>query len=323
MYHLRIRCLSIAVAAFFGGIFPVNSVVGSQPVVSGPVEAPVPAKRYAFRYRFRPNELVYYDVTQKSTVVIKTAGITDTTKNETQARKHYRVISVDADGSGLLELMIDRVKMSVQFGKNVPVVYNSESSQPPPRQFRAVKKSIGRPQAKTRFAKNGELLKVTALNGSGRSVGSQLRYAPPTAANDPSHNFLIVFPKQPIAVGGSWSDRISVHVRIGKSLLRPVTLMRKYKLVSVEGHLATIRLYTSVLTPIRDPKISTQLIQRTPSGTIVFDTNRGQIVSKTVIVNNRVVGALGNKSSMRVVSKLTEKLVEPTATASAQKPAAQ
>jgi hypothetical protein len=316
----RFRCLPLAVAAIIGGIFPVDSVIGLQPATAGPVEAPLPVKRYAFRYRFRPNQLVYYDATQKSTVVIKKNGISDTTKNEKHERKHYRVVSVDADGSGLLELMIDRVNMSVQFGENDPVVFDSRSSQPPPRQFRAVKASIGRPQAKMRFARNGKLLKVTALNRAARVLGGQLRIAPATAANDPSHNFLVIFPKQQITVGESWSDRIVVQVRINRSLLRPVTLLRRYEFVSVKGHLATISLHTSVLTLVRDPKINMQLIQRTPSGTIVFDIDRGQIVSKTVTVNKRVVGALGDKSSMTVVSNLTEKLIAPTDTASAQKP---
>ena len=196
-----------------------------------PVEAPIPKQLYRLRYKFQRDDLVFYDEQQRTTKTIKGAGLVDVTKTETSARKHYRVVSVDGVGTGLLELVLDRVKMQVDFGKNTPLVkFDSDSKEQPPSQFRSVKATIGKPQVRMRLAANGELKKVLLLNRSNQRAVGQLRLAPQTDASDPSHNFLVVFPQESIAVGDSWSDRIAVDVRISKSLLRPITLLRRYSL---------------------------------------------------------------------------------------------
>ena len=105
---------------------------------------------------------------------------------------------------------------------------------------------------------------------------------------------------------------MTVDVRTGKTLVRPITLLRKHSLTSVKGNLATISISTRILSPIRDPKIRTQLIQRTPKVTVVFDLDRGVIVEKTMTINKRQIGGITENSSMHVVSKRTERLVIPT-----------
>jgi hypothetical protein len=292
---------------------PGQPVFSADTAADGPVAAPVPAKLYRLRYKFRPNELVYYDVQHRSKRTIKSVGLVDVTTTEIWARKHFRVISVDREGAGLLELIIDHVKMRVDFGKNAPLVeFDSRSKDKTPRQFQRVKASIGMPRVRMRLAANGELIQVTLLNRASQPARGQLKYAPQTDANDPSHNFLVVFPQESIAVGHSWSDRMTVDVRTGKTLVRPITLLRKHSLTSVKGNLATISISTRILSPIRDPKIRTQLIQRTPKVTVVFDLDRGVIVEKTMTINKRQIGGITENSSMHVVSKRTERLVIPT-----------
>ena len=299
----------------FRSILLVLAAVGSASFSAAADSNDDSRETYRLRYRFSPNQLVYYDVSHETTIQIKAENTSERTRHNSNARKHYRVISGSDDGQALLELVIDRVKLSVQFGKSEPVVYDSTSSDPPPAQFRTVAESIGRPQARIRFAANGKLLSVTPLKP--RDGGGQLPNAPKTPDNDPSHNFLVVFPEDPIAVGDTWTDRLTVQVRASKTLLRPVTLLRRYELTSVEDGVATISLKTSVLTPVRDPDIRTQLIQRTPAGTIRFDINRGVILSKTLTLDETEVGLFGGKGSMHVVSHRTERFV-PLETAARQ-----
>jgi hypothetical protein len=308
--HRWIACVVLGlVAVGLSGQF----ITAEEPLNDKPVEAPIPKQLFHLRYKFQRGELVFYDEQQRTTKTIKGAGLVDVTKTETSARKHYRVVSVDGVGTGLLELVLDRVKMQVDFGKKAPLVkFDSQSKKQPPAQFRRVKATIGQPQVRMRLAANGELKNVQLLHQSNRRVVGQLRSAPRTDVSDPSHNFLVVFPQESIAVGHSWSDRIDVDVRVSKSLLRPITLQRRYSLKSVKDGLATISIKTRILTPIRDPKILTQLIQRTPSGTAVFDLARGVIVEKTMTVNKRQVGGIIEKSLMHVISKRVERLVEPT-----------
>ncbi|MBT4866659.1 MAG: hypothetical protein HON53_16270, partial [Planctomycetaceae bacterium] len=284
------RWIVCVVMGFVAASLPGQLTIGEEASADSPVEAPVPKQLYHLRYKFQRGDTVFYDEQQRTTKTIKGGGLVDVTKTETSARKHYRVVSVDGVGTGLLELELDRVKMQVDFGNGAPLVkFDSESKEPPPSQFRPMMDSIGKPQVRMRLAANGELKKVQLLNRSNQRAVGQLRSAPRTDASDPSHNFLVVFPQESIAVGHSWSDRIAVDVRTTKTLLRPITLLRRYSLTSVKDGLATVSISTRILTPIRDPKILTQLIQRTPSGTAVFDLDRGVIVEKTMTINKRQV----------------------------------
>lgn len=302
-----------AVAMFVAIGLSLQSVDAADVDTDEPVEAPVPAKRYLLRYKFQPNDLVYYDVQQRSTQTVKGNGILDVTTTDSSERKHFRVISVDKEGTGLLELVIDHVKMKVKFGTSDPIEFDSQSSGPTPRQFRHIRDLIGRPRARTHITTNGELKKVVLLNRPPRAAtrGGQMLAAPDTDDTDPSHNFLVMFPKESIAVGHTWSDRITVRVRATRTLTRPITLLRRYELKSVKGNRATIAMETRILTAIRDAKILTQLIQRTPTTTAVFDIDRGLIVSRTMEINQRQVGGITEKSSMHVVTRRTEKLVTP------------
>jgi hypothetical protein len=98
---------------------------------------------------------------------------------------------------------------------------------------------------------------------------------------------------------------------VGGNLQRDVELSRRYALEQVEGDLATISMKMSVLTPINDPIVRGQLIQRTPSGEIVFDLKRGLIVSRSQKLDKIEVGVAGNDSSVRAVSEYNERMLSP------------
>jgi hypothetical protein len=55
-----------------------------------------------------------------------------------------------------------------------------------------------------------------------------------------------------------------------------------------------------------------QLIQKTPSGTIKLDIERGVIISQDVSLDKAQVGVFDGKGAMRAVSTRLETLVDPT-----------
>jgi len=115
--------------------------------------------------------------------------------------------------------------------------------------------------------------------------------------------------KTPVKIGDTWKDRFQTDVTVEKTLKKDVTLQRTYKLEKVEGSIATIKLNTGLITPINDPQIEVQLIQRSPAGTIKFDLEQGRIVSMDTVVNQTVLGAFGPKSLMSAVTNSKEKLL--------------
>jgi hypothetical protein len=84
-----------------------------------------------------------------------------------------------------------------------------------------------------------------------------------------------------------------------------------YRLAEVTDGKAKITYRTVVLTPIEQPTIAAQLIQREVEGTIVFDIDRGLIESRDARLDRSVVGAFGPQSTMHAESRYKERLVSP------------
>jgi hypothetical protein len=265
-----------------------------------PASAPEQAL-YRLEYKLRAGQAVHYDMAYKSTVTTLKDQFQETTQNESSTRMHFHVTSVTADGTAELESFIDHVKTSYRFGEGKPVSFDSQKDAVPPRGFEEIQNSIGRPLARLKVEKSGKLVSAVSLRDNASNEKNDV-------SDDPARNFLVALPAEPVAVGAAWTQEMSVKVRISRNLTNKVTLLRKYQLASVENHLATIRVKTDVLTPVDDPQILMQLIQRTPEGTILLDLNQGLIMSRVSATNKTEVGVVG-RSSMRAVSTLRETLV--------------
>jgi hypothetical protein len=63
------------------------------------------------------------------------------------------------------------------------------------------------------------------------------------------------------------------------------------------------------LTPISDPAIEAQLIQRLPSGSVRFDIAAGRVIAQQMDLDKRVIGFSGPASSMHCLTRLTEELL--------------
>lgn len=285
---------------------------GEAPAVAEKPEgetAAASADGYRLRYRFKTNDVVNYEVAHTMEITTRKDETSETASNESHAEKHYRVVSVDRDGNAILELMIDRVRMSARFGEADPVVFDSDKPSETPRQFAHVQKTVGQPLARIKVSASGEMLSVVDLLPELKAGES--------GDSDATRSFLIVFPERPVRVGDTWKDdpNPQVRVTVGKSLTRDVEVLRRYELVSVEGNLATIHVRNTVITPVRDPAIRAQLIQRSPEGEIVFDLENGLLVSRKMTIDKTEIGVFGDNSSMQAVSRRTETFIPSDAVA--------
>ena len=298
------------------GILLLSLAAASVWTSLAPAQESADGPGYRLAYRFTPDQVVEYDVTHSMTITSRKGELEETAQNESRTRRHYRVVGIEGNGIAVLESYIDRVYMTAKFGGNDPIVYDSTSSEKPPHQFSGVSDKIGKPLAQVRVRNNGSLEKIIPLQRD--TEGN--RDVPET--DDASQNFLVVFPDRPLQVGETWKEPFTVKVNVTEKLRRDVDLSRTCRLDSVEGNLATISVKTSVLSPVQDSSIRAQLIQRAPEGTIVFDVERGLIVSRDMTIDGTEVGAFGPGSSMQAVSRLTERLVDGSKVreASATKP---
>jgi len=278
---------------------------------------------YLLRYRFRAGTSLHYKVTHQSTITMVKGPIKGVARNGSTARKHLKVVAVDDKGNAVLEPVIDSVNMWVQFDDTPKKSYNSETDDEPIPQFAGVAKTIGKTLVRLKVAPNGELLEAVPQLDKNTQKKVTKNNGPPTASNDASKNFLIVFPEESVSVGDSWTDSdltVKLLVQSVPRLYRDYTILRKYKLVSVKDGKATIQLSMTPKQPVNDPRLKTQLIQRLLSGTIVFDINRGEIVSRRMTVDNSVIGFAQNKSRLHVKSERREQLIRATDVAAGQGP---
>jgi hypothetical protein len=85
--------------------------------------------------------------------------------------------------------------------------------------------------------------------------------------------------------------------------------------VKVETGIATISVRTEILTPVTDPRVQSQLVQRMQHGEIKFDIDAGRIHSKQMDLDETVIGFSGQNSMMKYLARLTEEPGEAPATA--------
>jgi hypothetical protein len=268
---------------------------------------------YLLRYQFTKDEVQNYDVDHETTMITTRPELKETVTNEVQTRKSHRIVSVDSEGNAWMELVIEAAKMSAQFNEAEPLSYDSEKPEECPKAYQHVRDIIGKPLAQVQVSPRGELLSTRALLGPNVLDKAQALKDNGALSDEASRNFLIEFPEQPIRVGDTWTNTFKVNVRVSQRLKQPVTMQRSYELVDVADDLATIRLRTVLITPIRDGMILAQLIQMTPEGTIVFDVKNGRMVSRTLTIDKTEVGVIGGESAMHAKSKREERWIDPKA----------
>jgi hypothetical protein len=259
------------------------------------VAASAEEAKHTLRYRFTPGESVYF-ASRNDTVRRFSLNANDVqSKDSVDALKHYKVLEVTQDGEAVLELMIDRTKMSVDDG-TAKFVYDSTKDEDPPAAFQAVHGTVGKPWLRMTVTPRGET--ISCLSPGGRPVPESSDYL---------SRVLPELPERPVAIGESWKEPFTVDVssEFNVALKLPMKLQRVYTLKSVENGIATLALRTEVLTAKRTPKQDVELIQRRFTGSITIDLENGRLLARDLAINGSVVGYDGPMSAMSV--KMTQK----------------
>jgi hypothetical protein len=302
-----------------GAIVCLSRIILAEetPTEAQPTAKTAPIERAVqLKYKFQPGQFVNYEVSDHVRYVMQQAGKSFETFQRNDSSKHFRVVSVDEEGSAILEPIIDRIKMSKgrreadendgsKLHDQTLVEFDSAKDKVAPSEFQRHKETIGKPMARFQFASHGKLLSV-------RLIDNNVPKAMTAAADkaDPKLNFLVPLPTEPISIGHRWKQKYDEPISVGQGLTQQIPMLRQYELLSISDGIATIKFKTSILALLNEPKIQGQLAQQTPSGTIEFDIERGLIRSKKSITNETVVNALGQQTVLQVIGESTEKLVQ-------------
>ena len=253
-------------------------------------------------YKFQASESLHLEYKQDLTMDIRHPDFKRKMVSQVISNKHLRIISVDANGNALVEPVIDRTRMTSRQDDDAESKFDSaEGPDSCPAEYRPLLASVGKPQVRIKFASTGKVIEATGVNGAASAARD--------IEKDPMLNFLIVFPDQPVRVGETWKDEFEAIAQLDKTLKQGVKLRREYRLLKRHGSQVEIELKTACLTPLRDPMVEMQIAGRLLSGKIVFDHERGQIVSREMSVESQVLNGAGAKTMVSTVMTQSERLV--------------
>jgi hypothetical protein len=256
------------------------------------------AASYKLGYRFRPGETMRTRVVHLATVQTKIKGVEQNTKSRTVSTRVWKIREVDAAGNITFDNLLERVEMWNSVEGREEVHYDSDSDKSPPPEFVKVADSVGKVLASIKIDPQGRILSRT---------DNQAQYNPGIG------DLTVPFPpadKQPIKAGMSWSIADELKIPLEDLSVKKVKTQQQYKLEKVENGVATIAVATTVLTPVNDPKLQSQLVQRLQKGTIKFDIDAGRLIHKQLDIDQEVFGFSGADSHMQYLARFTEEPVK-------------
>ncbi len=256
-----------------------------------------PAPRtVTLEYRFQPHEKIHMDVSHRAITETTVGATSQSTETATDSRKIWTVVAVDAAGQATLENSVDDVTMTSSTSDRGQIRWSSRGDETAPPGYEQVKASLGVPLSRLVVDRSGRVLSR-----------HDLRPCPPSSTGD---LVVVPLPEGPVAEGSEWTVPQEVVVEVPGGLRKAVRTRLRYQLTAVRDGIATIRVDTTVLTPIDDPRLESRLLERIWDGTIEFDIDRGLVLRRATGIDRRVVGFEGPESSLRYKSSLEERFVE-------------
>ncbi len=264
---------------------------------------------FDLKYLLKQGETIRWNVEQIAATDAAIAGHKEKSSIRSRSTIAWKVISVDSNGNMTFQNSLESAKEWQKVGDNEPIRYDSQSDEDIPDVFRSTAEKIGKPIATITIDPKGNVVNridnfQTAEFGMGRVT--------------------IPLPVEPVRVGGQWHTPEELTARHADRRLKRIKTRILYTLREVADGVATIAFRREILTPIKDPKIKSQLQQKLNQGTIHFDMAHGRVIARRVEWDEKVQGFEGPDSYLHYVGTYTMKIQEGpssnTIPASATKP---
>jgi hypothetical protein len=281
--------LSIATVALFAAALPADDQTASEPAPDADTAGS--GETYHLRYAFSPGDVLSSKVTHLVTVETKIRGVTETAKTRSVSTKTWRIDDVTPNGEITFTYTVEDAQMWQQLSGRQEIRYDSTSDEKPPAEYKHVAESVGEPMATVTIAPSGKIL---------RRENARPQFNPGIG------DLTIPLPDSAIKVGQKWSTEGETVVRLPDARVKRIKTRQLYELTKVQTGVATISVQTQILTPVNDPVVQSQLVQRVKRGEVKFDIDAGRPLSQQMDIDETVVGFNGPDSIMKYLSRLTE-----------------
>lgn len=276
----------------------------AQPAAAAQADA-APAQKHLLRYKFKPGETLRWKVTHRARVNTTVSGTTQTAETTSTSIKVWRILPASAKTAGQkdafrFEHLVESVEMRQKLTGREEVVYDSTKNEEAPPGFEDAAKAVGVPLA------------IIAIDAQGNVVSREQKAQ---RQNDAQGQITLPLPAEAIAVGHVWSFPYEVPVPLKSGEVKQIKTRQRFALEEVKDGIATISVETQILTPVQNPEVEAQLIQRETAGKVKFDIAAGRIVDQQMDLDKSVVGFSGDTSSLHYVTRFTEELLPAKAVA--------
>ena len=270
--------------------------------------APEASDSYQLRYTFSPGEVFRCKVTHLTTVETRIRGVTETAKTRSVSTKAWKILSVDQAGNTTFTYTVEDVSMWQQQSGRPEIRYDSTKDKNPPDEYRHVAETVGASMGTITIDPRGEIL---------RRENARPQFNPGIG------ELTVPLPAKPVKIGESWSTEGELPIRLTEGQVKRIKTRHVYELKKVRTGVATIAARTEVLTPVDDPAVQSQLVQRVKRGEVKFDVDAGRVLQQQMDIDETVIGFSGADSMMKYLARLTEEMVEQRDVAQNPGPAVQ
>jgi hypothetical protein len=259
-------------------------------------------EKYTLRYQFHPGETLRWNVEQRTQMRTSVSKSTQDAETASFSMKTWRVKEVRPDGTAVFEHSVDWIDMRQKLAGSAEMRYDSRTDKAAPVGFQDVAAAVGVPLSTITLNPQGKIVKREkhAVKGSSSQEGGEIT---------------VPLPAEPIAVGYVWTQPCDIDVPLPSGGVKKIKAIQQFKLEGVKTGVATIVTSTQILTPITDPAIEAQVVQREGQGTVRFDIDAGRVLSQRRDADKHVVGFRGDASSLHYVNRFSEEFVAEPALA--------
>ena len=235
----------------------------SAPLSAQQAAGPAPAggQKHLFQYKMQQDETLRWEVLHEVEFDTTVSGTTQRARTYSKSVKAWRVIDAKASGKKFtFQHIVEGVHMWQELTGRARVEWKGPSEDTVPPGFESVAATLGKPLYVVELDVHGNILnRRVAHTGPGLEAASEDR------------QITIPFPSEAIPVGHVWHLEFDFRVADDSGKVKKFSARDQFKLKSVKDGIATLSTETQILTPVRDPAIEAQILQRGGRGEIQFD----------------------------------------------------
>ncbi len=264
-----------------------------------------PEELFDLKYKFRSGEVLRSEVIHRAIVETSIQGTSQTAETRSKSTKLWKVTAATPNGLITFVHSVESIELWQQMQGRQEVRYNSLTDKEVPPGYETAAKAVGVP------------LSIVTMDVRGNIKSREQKHPQPDVQGP---QIAIPLPGEPAAIGHTWTAPLEIEVMLPAGITKKIHTQQKFLLESVTEGIAKIHVETQVLTPVNDPVIEAQLVQRLSSGTIRFDIDAGRVLDQHLDLDRRVLGFSGPTSTMHYRTRYTEKQLPATAESTAKAP---